>query len=46
MYHSISTGIFSHTGHCYHYPAQSTIFTGAQLSSRGNRLEMGRLNKN
>ena len=46
MYHSISTGIFSHTGHCYHYPAQSTIFTRAQLSSRGSRLEMGRLNKN
>ena len=22
MYHSISTGIFSTTGHCYHYPAQ------------------------
>ena len=29
MYHSVSTGSFSNSGHCSHYPAQSTIFTCA-----------------
>ena len=38
MCHSVSTGIFSNTGHCYHYPAQS-------FNSRGNCFEMGRLNQ-
>ena len=45
MYHSVSTGKFSNTGHCYHYPAQSSIFTCAYFNSRGNCFEIGRPNE-
>ena len=46
MYHdSISIGIFSNTGHCYHYPAQLLIFTCALFNLRGNCFEMGCLNQ-
>ena len=33
MYHSVSTGIFSNTGHCHHYSAQSSYFTCAEYNA-------------
>ena len=45
MYHSVSSVIFSNTGHCYHYLAQSSAFTCALFNSRGNCFDMGRLNQ-
>ena len=33
MYHSVSIGLFSVTGRCYHYPAQWSHFTGAEYNA-------------
>ena len=45
MYHRVSTGIYSDTGHCYHYPVQRSNFTSASFNSRGNCFDMRRLNQ-
>ena len=46
VYHGVSTGIFSNTGHCYHYPQHDRRFSHVSFFiSRGNCLEMGSLSQ-